>query len=87
MPGGVVVIHKCRGDKKAYEAILLYMNEIGYKGGRVVISHNHNPEGSEILAQALRSRMGAQDISIMPFTGLCCYYGESGSIMVGFESE
>ena len=55
--------------------------------GRVVIGHNHNPEGSGILAQALRSRMGARDIRIMPFTGLCSYYGESGSIMVGFEID
>ncbi len=85
--GGVELIHKCRGDIKAFQAIMMHMKEKGYKGGRVVIAHDRNLNGAEILANSFRSMMGAQDIRIMPTTGLCSYYGEPGSILVGFESE
>ncbi len=85
--GELEVLHKCRGDKKAFQAIILHMNENGYKGGRVIIAHDQCLEGAETLAESMKSMLGAQDVRIMPTTGLCSYYAEPGSLMIGFESE
>ena len=85
--GELEVLHKVRGDKKAFQTILLHMNEEGYQGGRVIIAHDHCLQGAEQIAESMRSMLGARDVRIMPTTGLCSYYAEPGSLMIGFESE
>ena len=83
--GTLELMHKCRGEKKALTQILHCMKEMGYHGGKVRISHSYNPTGAEALRQMLLREFPGADISVTIDRGLCCYYAEENSILVGFE--
>ena len=78
-------LHKCRGEKKALVQMLNTMKEMGYRGGKVRISHTFNSNAAEELAAMIRSEFPGSDISITCNRGLCCYYAEEGAVLVGFE--
>ena len=78
-------MHKCRGEKKALTQIVKSMKEYGYHGGKVRISHSYNPEAADRLAEMIYEEYPDADISITCNRGLCCYYAEKGSVLVGFE--
>lgn len=84
--GTLDVMHKSRGEKKALQQLLTSMQEIGYTGGKVRISHTHNPETAEKLADMLRAAYPNCDLSIRCNGALCCFYAEEGGLLVGFET-
>ncbi len=83
--GTLEPMHKCRGEKKALQQLLASMKEIGFKGGKVRLSHSHNAEAANKLADMIRALYPNCDISIRLNGGLCCYYAEEGGLLVGFE--
>ena len=83
--GTLEPMHKCRGEKKALAQLLKTMKEMGYQGGKVRISHSYNQPAADAFADMLREEFPEADISITCNRGLCCYYAEEGSILVGFE--
>ena len=83
--GTLQQLHKCRGEKKALETILSEMEAHGFTGGKVRISHAHNPGAAECLLNLVRSKYPGIEATITPMTGLCCFYAERGSVMIGFE--
>ncbi|WP_352401210.1 DegV family protein [Anaerotignum sp.] len=85
--GELEVLHKCRGRKKAYEALLNTMIETGYNGGKVIISHCFNEAGANHLKKELEEKFPACAIQIMPTGGLCSYYAEMDGIMLAFEAN
>ena len=84
--GTLEPMHKCRGEKKALQQLLHSMREAGYQGGKVRLSHSYNPAAAETFSTMLREAYPGCDISICCNRGLCCYYAEEGSLLVGFES-
>ena len=84
--GTIEPVEKCRGDKKARNALVDEMYRFGYRGGKVRIHHAENPETAGALAAALRDRFPWTEIEIRPCTGLCSYYAERGGVIVGFET-
>lgn len=84
--GTIEPVEKCRGDKKARNALVDEMYRFGYRGGKVRIHHAENPETASALAAALRDRFPWTEIEIRPCTGLCSYYAERGGVIVGFET-
>ena len=84
--GTLEPLHKCRGEKRALQQLIDSMAEIGYKGGKIRISHSYNEDGVSALAEMLRQRYPGCDLTITLNRGLCCYYAEAGGILVGFES-
>ena len=84
--GTIEPVEKCRGDKKARNALVDQMYRFGYRGGKVRIHHAENPETAGALAAALRDRFPWTEIEIRPCTGLCSYYAERGGVIVGFET-
>ena len=84
--GTLEPMHKCRGEKKALKQLLTSMEEMGYRGGKVRLSHSYNPEVADALAAMLKERYPDCDIAITLNRGLCCYYAEEGGLLVGFES-
>lgn len=84
--GTLDVMHKARGEKKALQQIITSMEEMGYRGGKVRLSHTHNPETAEKLAGMLREAYPGCDLSIRPNTALCCFYAEEGGLLLGFET-
>ena len=83
--GTLQQLHKCRGEKKALQTMLEEMEAHGFTGGRVRIAHGLNPAGAEALLDMIRSAYPNIEATIVPFSGLCCFYAERGGLMVGFE--
>ena len=78
-------LSKCRGDRRAIPAIIEFMKEKGYQGGRVVITHNGNHEAAMELKRQLKTTFGTRSGEIHRTRGLCSYYAEPGSIMLAFD--
>ncbi len=83
--GTLQQLHKCRGEKKALQTMLEEMEAHGFTGGKVRIAHGLNPAGAEALLGVIRSAHPNIEATIVPFSGLCCFYAERGGLMVGFE--
>ena len=62
------------------------MSEMGYKGGKVRISHCFNAPFAKMISDALKDNYAAKDIQIYNTSGLCSFYAEKGGILIGFES-
>ena len=83
--GTLQQLHKCRGEKRGLDAMLREMEAHGYQGGRVSISHGCNEPAALALGERIKARYPQAEISILPFAGLCSFYGEKGAVMAGFE--
>lgn len=83
--GTLQQLHKCRGEKKGLETMLSEMEAHGFQGGKIRLAHCHNPSAAEAMLSLIRSKYHNIEPTIIPMTGLCCFYAEQGSLMVGFE--
>lgn len=83
--GKIQPIGKCRSSKKVISSILEQMNDAGYRGGKVRISHIENPSLAESLQQAIYEKYPQADVQFHHCRGLCSYYAERGGILVGCE--
>lgn len=85
--GTLEPLHKCRGEKKALEALFKEMKSIGFAGGKVRISQCYNPEAADKLREMILAEFPDCQISIEACTALCSFYAEQGGILVGFEDS
>ena len=83
--GTLQQLHKVRGETKGLETILSEMEAHGFRGGKVRIAHCFNERAAKALLELVRSACPDIEANIVPFTGLCSFYAERGSEMVGFE--
>lgn len=83
--GTLEPLHKCRGERKALEAIVSEMEKRGYAGGKVRIAQCFNPNGAAQLRDMILTQWSAGDVSIEPCGALCSFYAERGGMLVGFE--
>lgn len=83
--GTLQQLHKCRGEKKGLETLLQEMKAHGFQGGKVRIAHCCNPTCAQNMENMVRATFPNIESTIIPMTGLCSFYAENGSIMVGFE--
>lgn len=83
--GTLQQLHKVRGEKKGLDMILSEMKAHGFTGGKVRINHAHNPGAAQALLERIKKTYSNIEGTITPMTGLCCFYAERGSVMVGFE--
>lgn len=83
--GTLEPLAKVRGDRKALQEMVKIMKNLGWKGGKVRIAHNENPEGASALKTALCTIHEKLDIAIDRTRCLCSYYAERGGLLIGFE--
>lgn len=83
--GTLQPMHKCRGEKRAMAQLVTSMEELGFTGGTVHLSHTFNPEMAQKFAEILKEKYPDVTVTIRPNLGLCSYYAEEGSLLVGFE--
>ena len=83
--GTLQQLHKARGEAKGLRVLVSEMEAMGFRGGKVRISHCANEEAAQELVTLLKSIAPDADYSIIPSAGLCSYYAEGGSLLVGFE--
>lgn len=84
--GTLEVSHKARNFNIAIKKLINDMEEAGYHGGEVILSHFQGLEGCEKLKTFILSKYPNASISIMNNGGLCSYYAEKGGILVGYSS-
>lgn len=85
--GTLEPLHKCRGERKALEAIFEEMKKRGYAGGRVKIAHCFNDVAAQSLRGLILSEYPEADVGIEATTALCSFYAEQGGLMVGYEDR
>ncbi len=86
--GKLTLIDRHRGARRVLLGTFKQMLAYGYNGGRVVISHNRNPEDANSLAKLIREKFGEKVwIDIHRTTELCSYYAEKGGYIIGFEKK
>lgn len=83
--GTLEPLEKTRGEKKGLNSILQNLKDLGYKGGKIRISHCLNKPLAELLSSILKSEFGTTDIEIYPAAALCSFYAEKGGLLIGFE--
>jgi len=85
--GTLEPLHKARGEKKALRILRESMEEMGYRGGKVRITHTSNEPAGEALKNDLLARYPKADVTLAPNGGLCACYSQRGGVMIGFETE
>ena len=83
--GTLQQLHKCRGEKKGIEKIIEEMKAHGFQGGKVRIAHCFNESAANALLEQVKLNFPNIEAEIIPMTGLCSFYAENGSVMIGFE--
>ena len=84
--GTIEPITKCRGDKRALNALLGELDTIGFSKGKLRIGHTQNQALADTFASLVRQKYPQADILVYPARGLCSYYGERGAIFFGAET-
>ena len=85
--GTLEMLEKCRGAKKALAAVVQNMEDLGYVGGAVRISHVGNEEAAQSLRDRLMETYADAHIEVYSARGLCSFYAEKGGLLIGFEKE
>lgn len=85
--GELEQLSKVRGELKSRIALVNYIREEGFYGGKVIISHCQNLTLAESIKNMLTGEFGNIDIKIHQCRGLCSFYAENGGIIIGFEKE
>lgn len=76
---------KCRGEKRALEAMVSALAAHGLTRGKVRISHCLNLPAALKLKEMLRVTFPDSAVEIHECRGLCSYYAERGGLLVGYE--
>lgn len=83
--GQVSPVAKPRGDKKALLTTFAQMEELGYQGGKVRISHCENETGALAAKNLVMEKYPDADVQINKMGGLCSFYAERAGLIIGFE--
>jgi len=83
--GTLEPISKVRGEKKLVPELVRQIADMGYNGGKVLISHCFNPETAAKLKEAITEKFPSAVIRIGKTGGLCSFYAEQGGLLIGFE--
>lgn len=83
--GTIQQISKCRGEKKVVKSMIEHLENAGYHGGKVRISHADNLKLAHNVRDKILELYPNADIFVYPMGGLCTYYAEIGGLLVGCE--
>ena len=85
--GTLEVLHKSRGEKRAFEDIIASLKKFGYTNGKLRISHCDNPGGAKRLYDRILSEFENAKLEIGTLGGLCSFYAEKGGLLIGYEKN
>lgn len=83
--GELEQLAKSRGEKLALPKLAQWMEKLGYRGGKVRISHCCNESVAKKLKDLILSRFSSAAVEIYAARGLCSFYAEKGGVLIGFE--
>ena len=84
--GQIEVVHKSKGEKRAYNSIVDVLTKANFNNGRIDISHCLNESSALKLKEVILKSFPQATINIRPTSGLCSYYAQRGGLMVGYET-
>ena len=79
-------LDKPRGQRMTLQKIAERLESLGYRGGRIHISHCFAPAAAEELKKSILEKFAKANIVIGKCRGLCSFYAEKGGMLIGFES-
>lgn len=82
--GKIDIRHKTRGISKMLSLLIEEMQQRGFSGDQVVISHCQNAEAANSLREKIQVIWKTAEVFIMPTRGLCSYYAEKGGLIIAF---
>lgn len=85
--GTLEQLAKSRGDNKAVKELLSQLENAGFAGGKIHITNAENPALAQRFADMVKEKWPQSELTMAPSSGLCSYYAERGSIMVGIETN
>ena len=85
--GDLEQLVKSRGEKKALPTLKETLNKLGYRGGKVRISHCGNESVARKLKELILTEFSKAQVEIYKARGLCSFYAEKGGILIGFEKN
>ena len=85
--GTLEPLDKPRGEKMTLLKMKDRLLSLGYKGGKLRITHCLNAESAETLCKMMLEIYPTADITIGKCRGLCSFYAERGGMLVGFEKS
>lgn len=83
--GTLEPLHKCRGERRAIDALVKELETQGYHSGKISIGHCQNQAAAEQLKALILENFKDAEIEIHKLRGLCSFYAEKGGLLVGFE--
>jgi len=83
--GDLQQLDKCRGEKKALEAIISHLKELGGKLKKIIIAHCLNESAALTLKERIIQEFEKIRVEICKCRGLCSFYAEKGGLLVGYE--
>ena len=78
-------LSKCRGEKRALAEMLEQMEKLGFKGGKVRISHCFNPDAAQKISSMILEKWPQAQISAHAARGLVSFYAELNGLLMAFE--
>ena len=83
--GTLEMLSKARGETKAIDAVMGYLAQNGYKGGKLYVDHCFAEETVERFLKKVRAAYPTAEIVVRPTRCLCSFYAERGGFLVGYE--
>ena len=83
--GDLQPLDKCRGEKKALDAIISHLKELGSKLKKIRIVHCFNEGAALSLKERILKEFEKVKVEIYKCRGLCSFYAEKGGLLVGYE--
>ena len=82
--GKIEIKGKTRGVSGAINAILDDLQQRGFSGRELIISHCHNASFVQALLERIRERWQNAEITVLKTRGLDSFYAERGGIIISF---
>lgn len=85
--GQIDVIHKSKGEKRAFTSMIAELEKYHFANGHIDIAYCLNEETAQKLKDLLLTRFPQATIQLRPTSGLCSYYAQRGGLMVGYSLD
>ncbi|MCR4955786.1 MAG: DegV family protein [Lachnospiraceae bacterium] len=85
--GDLEPLSKSKGEGRAAKQLFSNMKAEGYRGGRVRLTHTLNPALADKFFGMIKKEYPDADITISENRGICSFYAEEGSLLVGYEKN
>ena len=83
--GTLQPVHKCRGERRSLDTLVLDLEAEGFRSGKISIGHCQNEAAALQLREKILEKFKEASVEIHKFRGLCSFYAEKGGVLIGFE--